>query len=73
MKPRNLSKLSAYFNKNFITNDDFYKFWTQKEALYKLNNKPEYTFITKFSEDYYVCAVSSKEIDFNPEFKEILF
>lgn len=36
MKDRNIQKLSEYFDKNFETLEDFYKFWTTKEAKYKL-------------------------------------
>jgi len=59
-KPRDLSKLSEYFGKSFKTAEDFYKFWTLKEASYKLNSPVKYEYFTKFQDSYYLSVVSTQ-------------
>ena len=61
-KPRNLKKLSNYFKQNFETLEDFYRFWTLKEATYKINDKIADTHFSKFG-DYYITVVSNRKID----------
>ena len=61
-KPRNLKKLSKYFNQKFETLEDFYKFWTFKEAVYKINDKIYDKYFSKFG-DYYITIVSNHKID----------
>ncbi len=61
IKPRNLVKLSAYFKKQFNSLDDFYKFWTLKEAAYKLGVPPLYIYSGIFSEKYYLSVASEQQ------------
>lgn len=62
IKPRDLAKLSNYFKQDFQTLDDFYKFWTLKEATYKLNDKVKNTYSDKFLENYYLTITSASDI-----------
>lgn len=64
IKQRDLSKLSNHYEENFKTLDDFYKFWTLKEAGYKLNSEIKTKFSTKF-ENYYLTIVSNNVIHFS--------
>ena len=59
MKKRNFSKLSNYFNQQFSTKEDFYKFWTLKEAAYKLGSTANSFCSYKFRSDYYISIASS--------------
>ena len=71
IKPRNLEKLSKYLKKKFENLEDFYKFWTQKEAVYKLNGSSKGSFSGYFKEDYYLTVLSEnkiKEINYNEVF-----
>lgn len=61
-KPRNLLKLSEYFEKTFQNTQDFYKFWTLKEAVYKLQSPAKYEYFTKFQNDYYLTVVSADDL-----------
>ncbi len=56
IKPRNLEKLSKHFNRQFCSLEDFYKFWTHKEAKYKINNKETNFYFTKFKNEYYITV-----------------
>ena len=60
-KLRDLKKLSKYFNREFENLEDFYKFWTLKEASYKINDKIKDTYFSKIG-DYYITVVSNHEI-----------
>lgn len=62
IKPRNLEKLSEFFDRKFNSLEDFYKFWTFKEASYKLNNNLETQYFTKFQNEYYLSIVSSNKL-----------
>ena len=73
IKDRNLDKLSKYFKKNFNNLDDFYKFWTLKEAVYKLNHPSNYEFTTKFKNDFMLSVVSTNKFNLEIiDFKTIL-
>jgi len=73
IKDRNLNKLSKYFKKNFNNLDDFYKFWTLKEAVYKLNHPSDYKFTTKFKNDFMLSVVSTNDFNLKIiDFKTIL-
>lgn len=63
IKDRNLDKLSKYFKKDFSSLEDFYKFWTLKEANYKLGCKLKDSHFSKFEDDYYLTVVSSGKIE----------
>ena len=63
IKNKDLSKLSKYFKQDFKDLEDFYKYWTNKEALYKLGQKAQSTRFFKFENDYYISVASSKEVE----------
>lgn len=54
IKNRNLNKLSEYFDKNFKTLEDFYKFWTTQEATYKVNQTNKFIHNQVFQNCYYL-------------------
>ena len=62
IKNRKLNAFSKYFKKQFKNLEDFYKFWTLKEAKYKINAKIKDTHFSKFG-DYYITIVSNHKID----------
>ena len=62
-KRRDLKKLSKHFNKIFNNEEEFYKFWTYKEASYKLQENPIGSYFSKFKDDYYLTIVSNKKFD----------
>ena len=64
IKERNLEKLSKYFKCNFKNSEDFYKFWTLKEAKYKLSDEIKSIYSKKFKDKYYITALSSAETEF---------
>lgn len=63
IKQRNLVKLSKYFRQNFKDLDDFYKYWTYKEAAYKLSSPIKDFRFYKFDVNYYVTVTSIQKID----------
>ena len=63
MKTRDLPKFSNYYSQKFNTQEDFYKFWTYKEASYKLQEEVCGKYITKFQDDYYLAIVSNQKFD----------
>lgn len=62
IKPRSLKSLEKRYNCKFKTLDDFYIFWTQKEAVYKLHQKPVDTHYALFNENYYFAIASTDKI-----------
>ena len=60
-KDRNLKELSKYFNEEFKTLDNFYEFWTLKEASFKVNNQFKEKRFLKLNNDYYLTIVSNNE------------
>lgn len=71
IKNRNLDKLSKHFGCEFIDLEDFYKFWTRKEALYKLNTSAENIYCTKFENEYFLTIAYKGKLDRNIEIKQI--
>ena len=69
IKQRDLNKLSKFFKTEFNNLNDFYKFWTLKEAVYKLGKSPNYKYNTSFN-NYCLTIVSDNEI-INPKITEI--
>ena len=63
IKKRDLSKLSNYFNQTFGSLEEFYKFWTYKEASYKLQEKVYDSYFSKFQNNYCLTVVSNQKID----------
>lgn len=63
MKNRDLEKLSLFFRKTFKTSEDFYKFWTLKEAEYKIDGTVSGSYCTVFEKQYMLTVVSGREID----------
>ena len=61
-KERDLTKLSNFFNIYFKNSEEFYKFWTYKEASYKLQDTVKDSFFLKFKDDYYLTAVSNTAV-----------
>ena len=59
IKKRDLIKLSKHYNVEFKTLDDFYKFWTIKEAEYKLNQKAK-TIYTKQFKNFFLTIASDR-------------
>ena len=62
IKKRDLLKLSKHYNIEFKTQDEFYKFWTIKEAEFKLNQKAK-TLYTKPFKNFFLTIASSGLID----------
>lgn len=63
IKERDSSKLSKYFKKEFKNLDEFYKFWTLKEAVYKLNHTPKDSYSLKFKDKFYISVASKGLIE----------
>ena len=59
IKPRNLKRLSEYFHRDFVDENDFYRYWTSYEAEYK-SQKQE---ISSFKFENYMCSVSFSGIN----------
>ena len=51
-----------YYGEDFEDSDDFYRFWTKKEASYKLGDNPESVYTTKFKGNFMLTVVSSGNI-----------
>lgn len=66
IKPRKLSKFEKHYNKKFNNTEDFYKFWTYKEALYKLNDTAKSCYYNTFKKEYALTILSSEEKNINP-------
>lgn len=60
-KARNLRSLSEYFNEEFRTLEEFYKFWTLRESSIKLADSVEYQHFQKFNDNYYFTVVSNNK------------
>ena len=65
VKEKDLTKLSKYFKKDFETLEDFYKYWTQREAQYKLDKPAKSVYSANFKNNYYLTIVSNSNIDEN--------
>ena len=67
IKPRDLKKLSKYYNRNFDSLENFYEFWTKKEAEYKLGSTPKDCCTSVFKDNYMlsvksICVIESLNI-----------
>lgn len=67
IKKRDFEKLSRHYNINFLNADDFYKFWTFKEASFKQGTEVKDYYTTVFKNDYYLTVTSEKIFDKNIE------
>lgn len=65
MKPRDFEALSARYEKDFQTAEDFYKFWTEYEAEIKLQEKTQASYSCVFQENFMLTAASA-----NPTFSQ---
>ena len=65
IKKRDIKKLSQYFETDFKTLKDFYKFWTIKEAVYKLNEDNINTNSVILNADYFVSVASTSNCAFD--------
>lgn len=63
IKDRDFEKLSGYFGKNIKEKDEFYKFWTQFEAKYKLQAQGKFFRSFKFMKSYMVSISSENEFE----------
>ena len=61
IKERNFKKLSDFYNREFSSKEEFYKFWTLKEASYKLGEKVEESCFEIFKDEYYLAVVSGRK------------
>lgn len=59
-KERNFEKISQHYNKNFLNADEFYRFWTLKEATYKQHTSVKDYYTTVFKNNYYLTVTSEK-------------
>ena len=59
MKDRNIERFSEYYGEEFEDKFDFYKYWTLKEASYKLGCEIQCKYSSKFLNNYYLTIVSS--------------
>lgn len=73
MKERDLHKLSEYFDRNFETLEDFYKFWTTKEATYKIIENNSHIHSQIFKNYYYLTCTSQSNINKIHSISYILF
>lgn len=73
MRPRNFEKIMKRCNKNVKNpaREEFYKFWTVKEAEIKLGKEYSSLFSTILNEDYIVTCVSSNILITNFKIKEL--
>lgn len=62
MKRRNLKELSSYYKKDFNTTEDFYKFWTLNEAIFKIGSNYKDSFSLILDNQYFVNIVSLNRI-----------
>ena len=65
IKDRDFKKLSLRYGQNFENSEDFYKFWTLKEASYKQGNDIKDHYTTVFKNDYCMTVTSEKIFDSN--------
>ena len=65
IKHRDIEKLAQHYEQNFSDLEDFYEFWTLKEASYKLDSEVKAKYCTKF-ENYYLAIVSNNYLKFMP-------
>ncbi|MCR5266242.1 MAG: hypothetical protein K6E29_06580 [Cyanobacteria bacterium RUI128] len=65
IKKRNFDRFSEYYGEEFKGMYDFYKFWTLKEASYKLNETPVGVSSEIFQGKYYLTIVSANELKTN--------
>lgn len=63
IKERNLKYFEKYYNRSFKNCNEFYRFWTQKEASYKLSGEVKGFYTTIFNNDYYLTVTSSTKTD----------
>ena len=61
IKNRNLEKLSKHYMCEFNDTEEFYRFWTQKEALYKADSHAENIYFSKILNDFYMTVVYNGE------------
>ena len=62
MKDKDLKELSQYFDRTFDTPEDFYKFWTLKEAVFKSGQKEIHSKTQKFKKNFCLTVVSDKQL-----------
>lgn len=65
IKERDFEKLSRHYGCNFENAQDFYAFWTQKEASYKLGTQAKDSYATVFKSEYYLTLASDTIFDKN--------
>lgn len=63
IKERDFEKLSQHYDKHFRNADEFYKFWTLKEASYKQNTPVKDYYTQIFKDEYYLTVTSEKIFD----------
>ena len=61
IKERDIKKLSEYFDRRFESLEDFYKFWTTKEATYKSTQCNKYILNQIFQDCYYLTFVGQSK------------
>lgn len=66
IKPRNLEAMSARYEKEFQTLEDFYRFWTKYEAEIKLQQKTQDKYSCVFQDNYMLTVVSANTISSPP-------
>ena len=72
MRPVNLEGMSKRYNKNFISLEDFYKFWTNYEASIKLGSTGEFEYNLIFQNEYYLTLLSASKMSSTPVFIDFL-
>lgn len=66
-KERDFKKISQYYDQNIDTLEEFYRYWTLKEASYKLGAEVKDTYCTIFKGNYCLTIVSERIFDKNIE------
>ena len=62
MKPRNLMHFEKRYNRNFISIEDFYKFWTGYEAEIKLQKKAQAKYSCILLKNFMLTVASESNI-----------
>lgn len=67
LKKRDFKKIAGYYGENIQTSEEFYKYWTLKEASYKLGKEVKDSYSMIFKNNYCLTIVSEQIFDKNIE------
>ena len=61
LKNRDLKRFSEHYKTQFDTPEQFYRFWSLKEALYKLSDTSEKDYCARLCDEYILTVVSDNK------------